>query len=47
VADEISSIERVVKAEIPQARHIDLEISRAIAATTAAATAAATATTAN
>ena len=32
VADEIASIERAVKAEIPQARHIDLEISRAGAA---------------
>ncbi|HWO26650.1 MAG TPA: cation diffusion facilitator family transporter [Kofleriaceae bacterium] len=39
VADEIASIERAVRAEIPQARHIDLEISRA--ATGAGATGAA------
>lgn len=35
VADAISSIERAVQAEIPQARHIDLEISRALAAAAA------------
>jgi solute carrier family 30 (zinc transporter), member 9 len=34
VADEIASIERAVRAEIPQARHIDLEISRASTGTT-------------
>ncbi len=31
VADEIASIERAVRAAIPQARHIDLEIARAVA----------------
>ena len=34
VADEIASIERAVRAEIPQARHIDLEIARAPAPAT-------------